>query len=57
MRFAQVFGLLVVVVITYVMGHEDGYHSALSPGRAVWWRITIPLAVVATATLVAALHS
>ena len=57
MRFAQVFGLPVVVIITYVMGHEDGYHSALSPGREVWWRITIPLAVVAIAALVAALPS
>jgi hypothetical protein len=56
MKFAQVFGLLVLVIITYVMGHEDGYDSALGPGKATWWRITIPLAVVAI-TALAAMHS
>ena len=56
MKLAQVFGLLVLVIITYVMGHEDGYDSALGLGKTTWWRITIPLAVVAI-TALTAMHS
>jgi hypothetical protein len=53
MRLGQVLGLLIVVIVTCVMGYEDGYHRALNPAKTAWWPIIIPLTVVAVSALMA----